>query len=292
MTEECKEWGIIDEQYSEADWIMWGIIDWSDIAKPTNKFSTKRIQYNQDEYQKNTCTIYASIWAYSSLRAREINLETRKNIVDNAIELWLDVSIGRYVNYAVKCVADYFEDVSYARVKVGSEDFRKALELWFDMVGGYSGNSIYNKDRDDDIIVQWNDRGKKTYSHCIRHTIEDISIAKKWDTYIVDNYKTRKSNVYTFAELEEKIKNGNIFTRCYFYFDKFTPIMANLPKHISKEEATTPEARDIVVARENEISVRLEKSYWNKDKLYANYLWDEAISKMLIDLKLVRLGIM
>jgi hypothetical protein len=46
--------------------------------------------------------------------------------------------------------------------------------------------------------------------------------------------------------------------------------MATLPVHLSKDKANSPETREIIIARENEISAWLEKG-GDPAQLYKNY---------------------
>jgi hypothetical protein len=46
--------------------------------------------------------------------------------------------------------------------------------------------------------------------------------------------------------------------------------MAKLPDHITRDEATSPETREIIIARENEISAWIDNG-GDIEKLYKNY---------------------
>lgn len=276
------EWGAI-ERYSEADWMLGSVIERTDIADAEFRFYDKTIEYNQDEYKQNTCTVYAAMWAYSDLRWIEIPFEKRKEIIDLAIDGWLDVNEWWRLHKAVKLVADYFWDVSYARIILGSEDENMARNKWYTIISWYKWNREYNLDRDDDWIVQKNERWEPTYWHAPRFVaLEEVA----------DNYKKRATNIYRLPELEKKIEWGNMFRYGYFYFNKISmsPIV-NLPMHISPDSVRTPARKEIVVAREQEATVWLQK--WNQLS-YSEYMADneydewDVISRMLIDLKTIR----
>jgi len=273
--------GVIAEAYSESDWTMWWVINRDDIAPPSHTFSENQIQYNQNEYRKNGCTIYASMWAYSDLTGYEFTLQERKDLYDLAVEQGLDPSFWWYVHKWFDLIRTFKEDVSYARVRIWSDDYRKALKLWFSLVTWYGWNRTYNKDRDDNRIVESNDRWDPSYHHAIRHTLVDDKLN------IPDNYLWRGSNVYAFPELEEKQKSWELFARWYFYFKKIDIHMANLPKHITRDQAPDSQTREIIIARENEISAWIEK-WGDTNSLYVDYTGPHAITRMLIDLKWVR----
>lgn len=269
------------ERYSEQDWVVGGIINWSDIPYPDFVYDDNQYQYNQNEYKRNTCTVYASMGAYSDNFWEEVTLTERKELVDLAIEQWLDTSIGRYIHKAVALVGSYF-DVSYARVDANSEDFWEALMRWFTLVYWYRGNREYNDDRDDDWVVQSNDWWNTTYWHAPR-----LIVARVVDNVvIVDNYEQRASNVYSWTEYTEKMKNWKMFRYGYFYFDKYTPPMNDLPKHLWPEEYDTTLQKDTVKAREREMQVHLAnggKLLWSvyysddprdKEGIHSRYLDD------------------
>lgn len=273
--------GVITEKYAESDWIMWWILNREDIVPPSHIFAEKQIQYNQNEYKKNGCTIYASMWAYSDLTGHIFTLQERQHLYEIAVEQWLDPSIWWYVHKWFDLIRKFKGDVSYARVRIWSDDYRKALKLWFSVVTWYGWNRTYNRDRDDNHIVESNDRGDQSYHHAIRHTLLQDKL------YISDNYLWRASNVYALPTLEEKQKSWALFTRWYFYFQKIDLLMANLPRHIMRDQAFDQETKEIITAWENEVSARLIK-WWDQTKLFSSYTWYHAITRMLIDLKHIR----
>lgn len=276
------EWGAI-ERYSEADRVLWGLINREDIPTPEYTFWDNEIQYNQDEYKSNTCTMYQAFWAWSDLTGEEISLEDRRNMIDLAIEQGLDVSVGWYVHRAVKLVADYMWEVSYVRVPVDSFDYYRALDMWFSLMEWYKGNREYISDRDNNWVVEINDWWDSTYWHARRAS---------WVDSRIDNYLGRDTNIYKLPELDTKIDSWNIFTYAYFYFDKIEmPPITNLPPHISPDDVASPQRREIVIARENEGSQRLRD--WNELN-YSVYTADtpidetDAITRMIVDLYMIR----
>lgn len=293
MTKQQETYWVIEEAYSESDWIMGNVFDMKDVADPLHTFAEKQIQYNQNEYMTNTCTIYQAIWAYSDLRGIKIPLKTRKLLCDMAEEAWLDPSIGWYVHKAVDLVAKYFGDVSYWRVRLWSTEYYELLAKWFSMMWGYGWNAVYNKDRDDNRSVDKNNRWKATYYHAVRGTMvkEDNKVV-----HIADNYDYRHSNVYWLPNIGDKqALSWNMFNWAYFYFDKIDIEMQDLPRHILRTQAKTVRQREIIIAWENEVSAWL-KRWGEKNKLFVEYTADlnseydinAVITRMLLDLKFIR----
>jgi len=120
--------------------------------------------------------------------------------------------------------------------------------------------------------------------------IQDDDNLERVPERIAELYRIQKDNTHayifcndywiqTFREEAKKV--------WYFYFQKTTLLMAKLPVHLSKDEATSPETKEIIIARENEISVWLDQG-GDPAQLYKDYTWEHAIIRMLIDLKWVR----
>ena len=263
MNNLMREWGAI-ERNPENDWKLWGIVNRESIDPPEYTWMDNKFVYDQDEYKSNTCTVYQAIWAYSDFKGYYVPYEERKELVDLAIWGWLDTSIGWYLYKAVDLVRNYYEDISSVSVIFGSEDYWKAIDMWFSMMDWYKGNREYNDDRDDDKVVQSNNWGATTYWHALRGTdfgIEDT--VKK-----VDNYKWRDSNVYSLPTVSKKIESGNMFVYSYFYFNKIEPPMAELPPHIIPDRFVTTDSYEIAKARETEMQAHINNGW---KLLYSNY---------------------
>jgi len=267
------------EYYSEADWIVGWVVNRDDIAEPEFTFEDNEFEYNQDEFERNTCTVYQAIGAYSDLRGQYIGENTRKELVEKAIEQWLDTSIGWYVHRAVKLVADYFGDVSYARVAVWWDDYDIAKDMGFSLMEWYRGNRTYKDDRDDDWVVDTNNRGTHSYWHARRAW---------WEDNRTDNYAGRNTNIYRLPELEKKMESGNIFSRAYIYFDRLEMPDWNLPPHVSPASFSTPLAKETAKAWETEMKIHMLR-WWKL--LYTNYYssnpkdYDQILARYLNDLQ-------
>jgi hypothetical protein len=55
-----------------------------------------------------------------------------------------------------------------------------------------------------------------------------------------------------------------------------------------RDQAFDQATKEIIIAWENEVSIRLE-NWWDTNQLYINYTWPHAITRMLIDLKYIRM---
>jgi len=191
---------------------------------------------------------------------------------------------------AVDLVRRRMGDVSSARVLVGSEDYFKALLMGFTLITGYGGNRVYNQDRDNNGILEINQRGKATYHHAIPHTVID----DKGTQGVVDSSSISrpKTNVYANPEINKKVdESGNYFSRAYFYFKKIDLTMANLPKHLTRDDVLTPAQQQTVIAWENEASKHLADG----GKLsFTDYRTDNVadhpliLAKMVVDLDRIR----
>ena len=172
---------LIWEQYWEADWILWGIINWEDIAVPKSTFWENKYQYNQTSIPdwQNDCTIVSAMWCYGDNMWYKFTEEEHQEIHDLAVEEWLDVDRWRRLHKAIDLVRRYKNDSSSARVSVNSEDFREAINRWFSVQVGYWGNKAYNDAKNDDGVMELKERGTATYYHAIRRVLDNI---------IVDNY--------------------------------------------------------------------------------------------------------
>jgi hypothetical protein len=279
--------GLIADQPRESDWRVGSVIDGESIAPPHTTWRDHKHVYDQDRIGPNSCTLATACGCYTDATGVVFDYETLQTWYKEATELPhrpLDPAVGRWVGDAFVFVGKKQGDMSRAMVKLWSPDYYIALDKWFSLSTGYGWNRAYNLDRNEDSIVQKNNRWSASYHHCIRHVLTD----EKKTILIPDNYPKRASNVYRNPEIDKKIQeSGNYFTRWYFYFQKITLPMAKLPVHLSKEEATSPETREIIIARENEISAWLDQG-GDPAQLYKDYTWEHAITRMLIDLKWVR----
>lgn len=292
MSDTELQYGLIGEELHESDRVMGGVVDWSMVANPPSRRTDKKIMYDQrqDKERPNGCTLFSSMLAYTSNFGYIFSNAEKAEIYDDAVELGLDPSIGWSVPKAVDLIRRRMGDVSSARVAVGSDDYFKALLMGFTLITGYGGNRVYNQDRDNNGILEINQRGKATYHHAIPHAVID----DKGTQGVIDSAAlTRpKTNVYANPDIVKKVdESGNYFSRAYFYFKKITMDTTNLPKHITRDDVLTPAQQQAVIAWENEAS----KHITNGGKLlYSDYWTDNVadhpliLAKMMDDLARIR----
>lgn len=279
--------GVIDEQIRESDRRMWSIVDWSNIADPRFTWHDKKHVYEQDRIGRNSCTLATACGCYTDATGYVFSYEEMQWFYKEATELEhrpLNPERGWWVWDAFAFVWKKRGGVSRAMCRLWSADYYIAKKKGFSLSTGYGGNRVYNTDVKEDSILQSNKWGKASYHHCIRH----VRTEQKQEVIIPDNYPKRSSNIYRNPEIDKKIEeSGNYFARWYFYFTKISLLMAKLPKHTSRNEASDPQTREIIIARENEISAWVNQG-GDISKLYVDYTWPHAITRMLIDLKWVR----
>lgn len=184
------------------------------------------ITYSQYEIQKNSCTLHASMTAYSGLTGYRFTLEERKEIYQEALNQGFDPSVGWYINKAVHLIKKYvdtrndLQSVEYRKFTVGSPEFNKALRLGYMPILGYRGNREFNKDRNDDKILQKTEFGTSSYGHALTGRYDVGSRYKGFTlTGLVDNYPNRDSNQYQVPTNHWKtlVKNDVFFSNARIY---------------------------------------------------------------------------
>ncbi len=263
------------EQYEECDYRC----DWTE--ERVSDFWDNKIQYNQKEVWKNSCTVHWSMWAISDLLDYTFTIEERKEIRGDRTK-W------QRINKMVKHVCNYRNEkkdikLQYKYVAIGSNEMYDIISKWYSIITWYAWNGWYNKDKNDDCILQkWEFWDDVTYKHCIR-------ITKKWEfIHVVDNYKGIKCNVYRLIDFKELVNNAVFFKWWYFFTYINEPKMYNnLPLHITTEWLTAEQV-DVWKAWRQEWDKFIE-NWW--ELKYSIYLWDDKvtiITKMLIDLSCMR----
>jgi len=194
------------------------LCEWDlDTLPELTKQDDKRFQYNQWawSWSQVSCTIFAAAWMLSDLKNYEFSEAQLKEMDE------LSYTRGRirgqwwYVQSAVKCVADRWNEsdlskkhwkVAYFRIgKYDNDIIQWALDKNYTLDTNYNGNSKYNQDYKADWILDGTDFWASTYGHSIG------VINQNWKNCIKDNYYGRKYNIY---ELKNKI--GDI--KCYGSF--------------------------------------------------------------------------
>ena len=207
-------WGAY-EQENEEDWQFWEdtpgpAISIEDLPELTE---VSQIEYHQTrERGENTCTIVASAWAVWDLIHKRFDAIARADTVATADGF--DPLRWRYTDKAVKHVQNKTKEhlneiVYYHKFPSKRRDIREKLTAkWYRIVTWYKWNADYNRDRDDDGVVN-KTHSPTTYSHLVRF--------RSLKT-IIDNYFWRRTNVYDNETVDSMIQKWLLHNRAYVYY--------------------------------------------------------------------------
>lgn len=188
-----------------------------DTLPDLSEQDTVRYEYNQWAYtwSQVSCTIFAAAWMLSDLKNYKFSEKELREMDELSYTRWRIRWQWWYVQSAVKCVADRWNNsehskthwkVAYYRIgKYDNDIIQWALDKLYTLDTNYNGNSDYNKDYKADWVLDGTDFWASTYWH-------SVGVIKKDDkNCIKDNYYWRKYNIY---QLKNKI--GDI--KCYGSF--------------------------------------------------------------------------
>ena len=183
----------------------------------------KRYEYNQNkwEWSRKSCTIFAAAWALSDLKNYEFSEAELKSMDDLSYERGRIKWEGWYVQSAVKCVADRWNEselskkywkVAYYRIsKYEDNTIQWALDKLYTLDTNFNGNSNYNKDYKTDWILNGTEFWAATYGHSVG------IIWENGERSVKDNYYWRQYNIYG---LEHKISEIKCYgSYLYIYVD-------------------------------------------------------------------------
>lgn len=207
----------IGEQQTDYLLCAWDI----DTLPTLIKQDDKRYQYNQWAYSWSqvSCTIFAAAWMLSDLKNYEFSEAQLKEMDELSYTRWRIRGEWWYVQSAVKCVADWWNDselsktmgkVAYYRIdKYNNEVIQWALDKLYTLDTNYQGNYNYNQDYKEDWILDGTEFGAATYGHSI------WIISENWKRSVKDNYKGRKYNIYELAHPISEISCYGSFLYIY-----------------------------------------------------------------------------
>lgn len=212
--ENIENWCLwIGEQTTDYLLCEWDI----DTLPELTKQDEERYQYNQwkNEWSKRSCTIFAAAGMLSDLKNYEFSEEQLREMDELSYTMWRIRGQGWYVQSAVKCVADRWNEsdlskthwkVAYYRIsKYDDSVIEWALDKLYTLDTNYKWNQDYNNDYKDNWVLDGTEFKPSTYGHSI-----DV-ILEKWKRSVKDNYYWRKYNIY---ELKNKISD----IKCYGSF--------------------------------------------------------------------------
>lgn len=187
---------------------------------------TIRYEYNQFEYKwsQKSCTIFSAVGAVSDLFNYEFSLDEIYEINKVSYTLGRVADSGRYVQSAVKLVADRRNEhhadlgkVAYYRVDMADEQTVKAvIDKNYNICTGYYGNSAYTKDYATDAVLNGTQFGATTYGHAVN------VINYNWKRSVKDNYKgrttydgTKPCNIYELEHATGEISGWHTYWYVY-----------------------------------------------------------------------------
>lgn len=190
-------------------------------------------EYNQSkqEWSKKSCTIFSAIGAISDLFNYQFTLDEIKEIDDISYTRGRFKNQGRWVQSAVKLVADRRNEhhsdlgkVAYYKIDTTNNELvDKILEKGYNIMTNLNGNTKYTLDYLQDAIVNDTDFGSATYWHALN--LVTVNLKKIWGKVCVkDNYKGRTTNngkldcnIYALEHYPSEISvfgvNGYIYTK-------------------------------------------------------------------------------
>ena len=295
------EYGGAMDWIKESDWILWVTITVDELPEAPRRFEDREYQINQTKIAPNICTIASSLWCIADNTDYQPTDQDHLDIMN----IWLaretykfDPSVWRWLHIATdetrRDVNNKGAKVSSLAILIGSEEHRIAEEKGYSVSTGFTGNRAHNIDRDNDGILQtgWVDT-PGTFWHANRQ----FSYRKDTRKMIADSYLWRPTNIYEQQAQDIMLKENRHFKRGFIFFPLYIMTIWDLPKHVTREAATTPDEKNIIIAWETEFSQYMKRTGQTMEQLlargifYSDYTWSEYKTKMQMDLKLLRTGL-
>lgn len=200
---------------SYSDFLLWG--EEVDKLPSLSQQDTKIFEYNQS--WTLDCTLYSAFGAISDLFNYEFTKKEIDEMVAESYNRWRIKWHWWYIKNAVDLVADYWNEhhsnlwkVVYYKISLYDTDLvDKVLTKNYTLCSWYAGNTAYNKDRNDNAILNGVKFPWATYWHAVSW------IGRNGKRYIKDNYKGRKSwklptNIYEVEHTPAELVSG----QCYY----------------------------------------------------------------------------
>ena len=182
----------------------------SDLLPTLVKKDEIRFEYNQwaNQRSKASCTIFAAVWMLSDLMNYKFSYDEIKEIDEMSYERGRVRWQGRYVQSAVKLVADWWNAkfteipiVYYRLSKYDDKIIEETIGKLFTLDGNLCPTTEFVKDYKADWMVDGTDFGYSTNWHSV-----DV-ISEKWQRSVKDSYEWRKYNVYGLKNKLSAITN-------------------------------------------------------------------------------------
>lgn len=185
----------------------------------------KIFEYNQGG--SSDCTLYSAFGAVSDLFNYQWTSKEINEMIDESYKRGRIKGNWRYVKSAVNLVADYWNahhsnlwKVVYYRISLyDTELVDKILTKNYTLCSGYKWNSKYNKDRDDNAVLNGTSFWSSTYGHAVSW------IGRNGNRYIKDNYKGRISwklatNIYRVEHTPKELVSGGCYYQDAYLYTK------------------------------------------------------------------------
>lgn len=278
-----QEWGLI-EKYDSRDYFL----GWENKTF-INKFNPyqKLQEFNQmnETIHRNSCTIFGWMWSvgYNSwikFTQHEVEKASQRAIDDWVVDPNYWATFIGAVNFLRKyCKKTYDLDLISFRIPVDSEEFKNALDnKWACMIWYRTSNTLNN-----DIQKNWIAE-EKNYPKWNWHLV--YYIYKSNDEYVINSYKWRKKyNQFRFKYFSDLLENWVLFQYAYILIPNNIK-MDILPLHIIPENINQQEDRQIAIERQRILSKAITEK--NQKPIYKSYIDNKYITKMLIEIALLR----
>lgn len=182
-------------------------------------------QYNQwkQKRSENSCTLFSPIGAVSSLFNVEVPLWAIKEWDDESYTKWRVPWewwwVQFWVDHITKCwnESEFWKkywNVAYYSIELKDDELVKwILNKRYSICTWYSWNAKYNKDKNDNWILEWTSFGARTYGHAVQAIRSEKNPARIQDNY----YGTAKYNIYevlhAFSEISAFYERWYVLTK-------------------------------------------------------------------------------
>ena len=176
-----------------------------------------RFEYNQgnQDWSRNSCTIFAAAWMYSDLTNYGFSLKELKEMDDSSYQPWFEHQrvkwqwwyvkdavdcVRKYVNGRKDLVEKYWKVASYRISKYSDDVIESVLDKLYTIDGNHGLNSDYTKDKAD-----WMIDGTDFWYNSNWHSVDVINY--KGQRSVKNSYKGVKNNIYGLRHKLSEITN-------------------------------------------------------------------------------------
>lgn len=219
VTEKDPYFGAIGDMPLDTDYQFGGEFK---LPIPPKTWEDTKIEYNQDDVSKVSCTVFACMGAVTALTGYVFTHDEQKHLWNEAVKQGADPAVGWSGASAKDLVRNYCNSkgMDLMTITVDLTDVDKVayiLSQGYSIAYGHRGNKAFNQDIADGRLdnVEF---GTTTYGHFL-HMSKDVrhsDVVKNINSYP----KTKKDkNIYYVeaSKIAKLVKNG-LFFRWAFVF--------------------------------------------------------------------------